>query len=106
MIHLLNEKSYIKVFNGASQVSGNVKLATGMVVRLYNEPEVKQEISIVVKGDATGDGVVNISDMLMVKKHLLGMTTLSGAYFKAGDMDLDSKLSITDFLKIKAEILK
>lgn len=106
LINGINEKSYIKVFNGASQVSGNVKLATGMVVRLYNESEVKQEISIVVKGDATGDGVVNISDMLMVKKHLLGMTTLSGAYFKAGDMDLDSKLSITDFLKIKAEILK
>lgn len=102
----INEKEYIRVYSGATQVSGNTRVGTGMVVKLMDGSKVMQSIVVVVTGDTNGDGNVTITDMLAVKSHLLKKSTLSGAVAKAGDTSGDNALSITDFIQIKAYILK
>ena len=64
-----------------------------------------KSLSVVVTGDINGDGNITLSDMLMIKSHILGKTTLSGAAALAADTNDDKALSITDFLQIKAHIL-
>ncbi len=59
----------------------------------------------VVIGDVNGDGNVTITDMLLIKAHILKKSTLTGAYATAADANGDKKISIDDFIRIKAKVL-
>lgn len=105
LVNGINEKQYIKVFKGNSEVSGNTVAGTGMVVKLMDGNTVKQSVTVVVTGDTNGDGGITITDMIAVKAHVLKKSTLSGAAAKAADTNGDNGISITDFIQIKAHIL-
>lgn len=105
LVNGINEKQYIKVFKGNSEVSGNTIAGTGMGVKLMDGNTVKQSVTIVVTGDTNGDGGITITDMIAVKAHVLKKSTLSGAAAKAADTNGDNGISITDFIQIKADIL-
>ena len=106
LINGINEKQYICVYNGASQVDVNAPVGTGMVVKLMDGNVVKDSLAVVVTGDTNGDGNVTITDMLAIKSHLLQKTFLTGAPAKAADTSGDNAISITDFIQVKAYILK
>ena len=79
--------------DGTSQVtSGNV--ATGMIAKIGDS-----SYTIVVRGDANGDGALSISDVVKLQSHVVGRSTLSGAYATAGDLNGDGKISITDVVQ-------
>ncbi len=59
----------------------------------------------ILKGDANSDGKITITDMLLVKSHLLKKSTLSGNEAKAADTNGDGNITITDFIQIKAHLL-
>lgn len=61
-------------------------------------------LTAVVSGDVNGDADVSITDMLMIKSHILG-TELTGAAVMAGDVNGDDSVSISDFLGIKSSLL-
>ena len=63
-----------------------------------------QTATAVVSGDVNGDADVSITDMLMIKSHILG-TELTGAAALAGDVNADGSVSISDFLGIKSFLL-
>ena len=64
-----------------------------------------QSLTAVVTGDVNGDGDASITDMLMLKGHILG-TELTGAGLAAGDVNRDGDVSISDFLAIKSYLLE
>ena len=66
---------------------------------------VVDELTVVVRGDISGDGSISITDMIKLKAVLLKKDSLTGAYARAGDINNDSGISITDFIKIKAVLL-
>lgn len=79
--------------DGTTQVtSGNI--ATGMIAKIGGS-----SYTIVVKGDANGDGAMSISDVVKLQSHVVGRSTLSGAYATAGDLNGDGKISITDVVQ-------
>ncbi len=79
--------------DGATQVtSGNI--ATGMIAKIGGS-----SYTIVVKGDANGDGAMSISDVVKLQSHVVGRASLSGAYATAGDLNDDGKISITDVVQ-------
>lgn len=59
-----------------------------------------------VKGDANSDSKVNIQDLLIMKKYLLGMTTLSAQGLKNADMNGNDTVNIIDAVLLAREILK
>lgn len=61
-------------------------------------------LTVVVTGDLNGDGQASITDLLMVKTHLLGQA-LPDVAAAAGDVNYDGKVTITDFLRIKSNLL-
>ena len=61
--------------------------------------------NIVIKGDPTGDGNINIQDLLRVQKYILGYTDLNGSYLKAGDTNQDGIVDIVDLLRAQKHIL-
>lgn len=76
-------------------------IATGTVL---HSASAQRSMVAVVLGDVNGDGKISISDMLMVKTHILG-TELTGAAVDAGDVNGDGKLSMSDYLMVKTHLL-
>jgi hypothetical protein len=80
-------------------------VSTGTVVQLLRGAQVVRAWVVIVTGDLNGDGEVSISDMLLVKSHILNKTMLEGICAQAADTNGDLGISITDFIQIKAHIL-
>ena len=81
------------VYSGSKQVtSGNI--ATGMTAVTGST-----SVTIVVTGDANGDGKLTITDVVKLQSHVVGKSSLSGAYAKAADINGDGKVTITDVVQ-------
>ena len=105
LIEGINEREYIRVFDGDVEVFGETLVGTGMVVKLMFGSTVKDSVVAVVTGDLNGDGKVSITDMLNIKSVLLGKLTLEQYAEMAADLTGEGKITITDFVQIKAYIL-
>lgn len=79
-------------------------IATNMkFVLQFNEQE--HYYTVVVKGDVNGDGSIYATDYVRIKNHIMGKTTLAGAYLKAADINNDNNVYATDYVKIKNYIM-
>ena len=81
--------------------SGNEKfVGTGATITIYTtQSGVKiplSTIKVVVKGDVTGDGVIDVLDCMLVELVGTDKTTVSGVYSLAGDIANDGKVGIED----------
>ena len=101
----LNESKYISVYKGTTKLENNALVGTGMTVCIMDGDKIAKKYTAIITGDTSGDGKINITDMIAVKAHILKKSGLSGVYSKAGDVNGDSKINITDFIKIKASLL-
>ena len=86
----------------SGKTSGNI--GTGDVITIQNGSD-SATYNAVIKGDPTGDGNINIQDLLRVQKFILGYTDLTGSYLKAGDTNSDGVVNIVDLLRIQKHIL-
>lgn len=105
LLSSIDQKEYAAVYSGNSVVSGNKNLGTGMKLCIVDKGKITKTYTIIVTGDTSGDGKINITDMIAVKAHVLKKSTLTGVYSNAGDVNGDGKINITDFIKIKAVLL-
>ncbi|MDO5402760.1 MAG: dockerin type I repeat-containing protein, partial [Eubacteriales bacterium] len=88
-----------------SEASG--KIATGNVVKMYNSSNsVIAEYTVVIYGDPTGDGEIDIFDVARIKMHKLGRRTLEGVFMEAADCNHDGEIDIFDVAAIKMDVLK
>ncbi len=72
------------------------------------EVTVEETLSVLL-GDISGDGVVDSTDLLLMKRHIIaGSKTewiLTGDKFTRGDMNLDGTIDSTDLLQLKRKIV-
>ena len=95
-----NDYEGLTIKKGAQTVSGTSLICTGNTV-VYNNKTYK----IVVIGDVNGDGKVNSTDFMQVRRHYLGLYTLTDANLKAADVNKDGKINSTDFMQIRRHFL-
>lgn len=91
------------VAQGNSTLSDGIK--TGSILTLTTDGTVTDSLTLVVQADCNGDGHFSITDMVMVKSYLLGLTDFSPAQQKASDVNGDGHVSITDFVQMKSQLL-
>ena len=84
----------VTVYDGDRVVSDDTPLATGMTAEVNGETYI-----LVVKGDLNGDGKITITDLVSLQSHLVGKSSLTGAYLEAADLNDDGTISITDVVK-------
>jgi len=99
LINGISASAVVKVTNKDSGV-----LATSDEVIITNGAD-EEKYQVVIKGDSTGDGNINIQDLLRVQKYILGYLDLSGSYLKAADSNLDGVVDIVDLLRVQKHIL-
>lgn len=96
---------YIRGFkeNGV-EITEEEFVGTGCVVKLINGNILKDSAVVIVKGDIDGDGLVNAIDLSLLRKHLIGMVTLSDVYVNAADLHTDNKVTLKDLVALKKYI--
>jgi uncharacterized repeat protein (TIGR02543 family) len=102
----INENQYLKIFKGDIEVTGDYIVGTGMKVKLMDGSNVIQTLTIVIIGDATGDGSINVGDLLKLKQYLLKQITPTNEEKLAADVTGDGNFNVGDLLKLKQYLLK
>lgn len=90
--------------DGTTEYSG--KIGTGNKVKIKDlSGNTIKEYTCLIYGDINGDGNVDLVDMLYQKRHILGISTLSGVRAMAADINQKDGVDIVDMLYIKRQIL-
>lgn len=86
--------------NGNSIADSNL-IGTGAVIRLSET----NYYTIIVNGDVNGDGEITITDIICLKRDIIGINKLNGVYQSAGDINSTNSITSTDLLRIKQHII-
>lgn len=81
--------------------------ATGDRIRILRpDGTAAYEYSMIVYGDASGDGKITSSDLTIVSRHVLQQSQLTGTAVLAADANHDGKISSSDLTIISRHVLK
>ncbi|MCK5129602.1 MAG: Ig-like domain-containing protein [Clostridiales bacterium] len=80
-------------------------IGTGMIVKLEIGGDVKDTLEVCLMGDVNSDGLVNITDVLYLRAHIIGTYSIENVYAISAELSGDSMINITDILYIRAHII-
>lgn len=81
-------------------------IGTGDILSISQDGNVIRTYEIVLYGDLNGDGTISNSDLVLMKKHILDISPLSGAYLTAADLNKAGDGATTrDIVLLKKHIL-
>lgn len=80
------------------------KIGTGMKVKISNGSEDKT-YTLIIKGDTSGDGKINVLDLVQIQKSILNMSKLNDSQIQGADVSGDGKINVLDLVKIQKDIL-
>ena len=103
--NLNNDPENTMIYDAGGVELDGSHVATGMTLRYSVGGTVRQEFTIIVDGDANGDGAISITDYTLVRLHILGLKPLEGTSLVSSDVNLDSNVSISDYSLIRLDIL-
>ena len=88
---------------GGRELKDGEKIATGSVIILKDKDGNKvEEITVVVKGDVRGDGVMGLGQLVAAAQAVNGKAPLTGAYLAAGDINGDGTIGLGDLVGMAA----
>ena len=80
-------------------------VASGMKAALVSGGEVQDELTISVLGDISGDGVIDITDILYIRAEVTDTYCLNDCECAAAEINKDGVIDITDILYIRAHVI-
>ena len=81
-------------------------VGTGAKIKIIDYMgKVVDEISIVIRGDVSGDGDIDPLDYVKIRKYIMSQTTLEGIYNRAADYNDDGEIDVLDYVKIRKLIM-
>lgn len=100
----INANAGITIKNSSYKASDTKTFATNDTVTITSAGETKT-FTVVIYGDTNGDAKINPLDLLRIQKHILNITKLSGAEFKAADISKNGNVDPLDLLRVQKHIL-
>ena len=105
-IKVVMEGGVMHLFDASGNEKTSGKVVTGDRLQVWNSNgNLQKEYGIVIYGDASGDGVITVLDLLRVQKQILGTIKLEGSYLKAADVSRNGTVDVLDLLRIQKHIL-
>ena len=83
-----------------TEIDEETYVGTGMIVKLISGGKIKDFKSILVKGDVTGDGAIELQDVMIVLSNYLGNSQLEGIYFMAANMNDEGEIDLQDVMAV------
>ena len=88
-----------------NKVANNAKVGTGYTVNLIINGERYDSVTVIIKGDVTGDGIVDTTDYMRVKAQFMGTYNLTSCYKTAADVDSNNIIDTTDYFRVKSHFI-
>lgn len=92
-------------------VDGKKLLYTGAKTKIYNNGNLINKYTNIIRGEVTGDGKINYLDYVSIYNHIqkvkhpeLTKKELKNEYLVSGDISLDGKINYLDYVKIYNKI--
>lgn len=82
----------------------SARVSTGLNIKVTNGSNEKT-YTLIVKGDTSGDGVINALDLLQVQKSILGSYKMNDAQNISADASGDGTVNALDLLQVQKNIL-
>lgn len=97
-----NENEYLEIWDAEEtrKINDDENLATGMIVKLIIDGVEKDRKYIVIKGDTSGDGDIDLFDAVKILNDYLSRTPLTGAYKEAAYVTDDDDIDLFDSVMI------
>ena len=96
-----NKQNSIAIYKNEVPLSPLDIVGTGCVVKLLKDGIVLDEITVVIKGDINGDGVIDALDVFLSNSALNNHISLFNAYFDAANVDTaNMDFDINDYAAI------
>lgn len=94
---LLSDNEYTVIIKRDGEVVTDTEnVATGDIAVIYLGDTLVEVFEIVVKGDVNADGKADALDSALIKAHRARLTTLSGVFYKAADIDENGDIAVKD----------
>lgn len=106
----INANSYELININNNIIEGDTYIGTGNKINMQTEIE-NDCYEISVKGDISGDGVMDVIDLAKLKKALLGILnteskSLEGSYKISADINDDGQIDIVDLARMKKLLIQ
>jgi len=102
---ITNGEVKITTTNGTVK-SSTANVGTGDQVRVYDSAGVcKLTYTVVVYGDADGDGKTGTTDYVQIRKQILGTYSMGTYNKKAADTNRNGKVDTADYVQVRKHIL-
>lgn len=96
IISYFNNVDIVIVNKNGAVMGGSEKVGTGCKLRLLNNGQIMQEVTLIIYGDIDGDGYYNSCDALLVRLISAGMLSAGSAELKAADINRDGSVDEGD----------
>lgn len=94
------------VLNADGTINSGTVATGNQLLCVDKDGKEARKYTFVIYGDVDGDGKIDILDTLYVKRHVMMIEQLSGAYLAAADADrLNDGVSILDMLYVKRHVV-
>lgn len=90
----------IDVYKSETKLTNEDLIGTGSIVKIYKNDNLLFQYTNIVYGDVTGDGIVNIADVIKIADHTVTKNILNEIEMKAAEVTHDDVLTISDVIKI------
>jgi hypothetical protein len=103
--NLNNAKADLHIYKAdGTEITGGI-IGTGTVVKLFVGGKERDALTVIVNGDADGDGGITVSDYTLARLNILGLKPLEGNLRYGADVDGDGAITIKDYTLIRLDIL-
>ena len=104
-LNIVGGYAQVKNASGANKQNSAV-VATGDTVSIYYDNGTQYaKWTVLIYGDANGDGKIDNSDRVKIRNHVLGTSKLSGVYLVAADINKDRQVNNSDRVKVRNHVL-
>lgn len=82
---------------------GNI-VGTGCMIKLIVNSKIIDTLTVVIKGDISGNGVIGLEDLTQIRDHLLEITPLTSSAYLAGNIYNEASITLNDLVGIMADV--
>jgi type IV pilus assembly protein PilA len=99
-----NNANQMKIYNVVgNEITGATTVGTGCTIKLFDGSNIADQLTFIVYGDITGDGLISITDLINIKKYTLGL--FDNINLVAADINKDLIVNAVDMDAVKNHLL-
>lgn len=104
-LNIVGGYAQVKTASGSTKQNTAVVGSGDTVYIYYDNGTQYAKWTVLIYGDANGDGKIDNSDRVKIRNHVLGTSKLSGALAVAADVNKDGQVNNTDRVKVRNHVL-